>query len=172
MRPIRKACQLDPEPSDFHLNLGVTHQYLQQLDKAISAYKTAWQKNNQPAYRFNLAQALLLAGRYEEGWAEYEWRRRIPEYQPRYEWHPPERQWKGQPFPGQTLLVYHEQGLGDDIQFSRYIPQVKALGGKSHPQHPSFSVPHPFHRLWPGPDRRTFRRGTYKHQPHLGGPHP
>lgn len=124
-----EACRLDPEQSDFHLNLGVMYQWLQQPDKAAQAYITSWQKDNKSSTRFNRAQALLLDGQYTEGWQEYESRRSIPDYQPRFEWYPQEREWRGQPFPGQTLIVYHEQGLGDDIQFSRFIPYVKALGG-------------------------------------------
>lgn len=125
-----EACRLDPDQSDFQLNLGVMHQWLQQPAQAAQCYQTAWQKKNNPAILFNRAQALLLAGRYEEGWVEYEWRRQIPDYKPRFEWYPAERQWQGQPFPGQTLVVYHEQGLGDDIQFARFLPYAKALGGK------------------------------------------
>ena len=129
-RSYEEACRLDSEQSDYFLNFGVVMQWLQQTEKAIDAYKTAWKKNNLPAIRFNLAQALLLSGRYQEGWAEYEWRRQVPEYKPRYEWYPEKKQWRGQLFPGQSLVVYHEQGLGDDIQFCRYLPYVKALGGK------------------------------------------
>ena len=129
-RAYEEACRLDPAHSDYFLNLGVVMQWLQQTDKAIAAYRTAWEKDNRPAIRFNLAQALLLVGKYPEGWTEYEWRRQVPEYKPRYEWYPEQKQWRGQLFPGQTLVVYHEQGLGDDIQFCRYLPYVKALGGK------------------------------------------
>lgn len=124
-----EACRLDPEQSDFHLNLGVTYHGLQQLDQAIAAYEKAYEKDNKPKIRFNRAQALLQAGRYREGWQEYEWRMRMPEYEDIFRWHNPQRRWQGQPFPGQTLVVYHEQGLGDAIQFCRYIPYLKALGG-------------------------------------------
>ena len=124
-----EACRLDPEQSDYHLNLGVTYQGLQQPDQAIHAYERAYEKDNKPKIRFNRAQALLQSGRYAEGWLEYEWRLRMPEYQDIFNWHNVERRWRGQPFPGQTLVVYHEQGLGDAIQFCRYIPYLKALGG-------------------------------------------
>ena len=125
-----EACRLDPSQSDFYLNLGVTFQGLQQLDRAIQAYDKAYEKDNSPKIRFNRAQALLLSGRYTEGWQEYEWRIRIPEHSGIFDWYPTELRWQGQPFPGQTLLVYHEQGLGDSIQFCRYLPYVKALGGR------------------------------------------
>jgi Tfp pilus assembly protein PilF len=125
-----EACRLDPSQSDFFLNLGVTYQSLQQTEQAIVAYSRAYEKNSNPATLFNRSQALLLAGRYEEGWRDYESRIQMPQHQAIFGWHRPERRWQGQPFPGQTLIVYHEQGLGDDFQFCRYLPYVKALGGK------------------------------------------
>ena len=124
-----EACRLDPSQSDYHLNLGVAYQSLQQIESAISAYNRAYERNPNPAILFNRAQAQLLAGRYAEGWRDNEYRIQMPAYKIIFEWHRPERRWQGQPFPGQTLVVYHEQGLGDDIQFCRYLPYVKALGG-------------------------------------------
>lgn len=124
-----EACRLDPEQSDYHLNLGVTFQGLQQIEPAIQAYNRAYEKENKPNIRFNRAMALLQAGRYREGWSEYEWRIQVPENQPIFNWHNPERRWQGLPFPNQTLVVYHEQGFGDTIQFCRYLPFLKALGG-------------------------------------------
>ncbi len=38
--------------------------------------------------------------------------------------------WDGSNFEGKTLLVHTEQGLGDSIQFIRYLPFVKKLGGR------------------------------------------
>ena len=38
--------------------------------------------------------------------------------------------WDGEPLDGKNILVYCEQGFGDNIQFVRYIPQVTELGGK------------------------------------------
>ena len=37
--------------------------------------------------------------------------------------------WQGESFANQTLMIYVEQGFGDSIQFIRFIPQVKKLGG-------------------------------------------
>jgi hypothetical protein len=69
---------------------------------------------------------LLLKGDYTQGWAEYEWRKVQDQATPRNFSQPA---WDGQPLGGKTLLVYAEQGLGDFIQFSRYLPYLKALGG-------------------------------------------
>jgi tetratricopeptide (TPR) repeat protein len=73
----------------------------------------------------NLAVVLLLAGRLTEGWQEYEWRFRAGAVQL-----PPcdRPQWNGEPLAGRTLLIRAEQGLGDTIQFCRYVPALPPLG--------------------------------------------
>ena len=38
--------------------------------------------------------------------------------------------WDGEPLDGKNILVYCEQGFGDNIQFVRYVPQVTELGGR------------------------------------------
>jgi hypothetical protein len=78
---------------------------------------------------FNLAVAYLLAGDYARGWPQYEQRWNfehlagtLPKYsQPR---------WTGQDLRDKTILVCQEQGLGDVIQFSRFLFPLHAMGAK------------------------------------------
>ena len=125
-----EACRLDPEQSEFHVFLGGTYRRLQQPDLATMAYNRALEKRQNPEIRYYKSMTLLLSGHYQEGWAEHEWRILSRQLGYRYTWHPMEKRWHGQPFPGQTLVVYNEQGFGDDLQFCRYLPYVKALGGE------------------------------------------
>ncbi|WP_207479588.1 glycosyltransferase family 9 protein [Arenibaculum pallidiluteum] len=66
--------------------------------------------------------ALLRAGRYREGWVEFEKRSRAIRFGGPV--------WDGSPFPDQTLLIQTEQGMGDTIQFARYVTLAKARGGR------------------------------------------
>ena len=73
------------------------------------------------------ALALLIAGRFHEGWEQFEFRwidEPLLSARPNFV----QPQWNGQDLRGKTLLLWSEQGFGDFIQFIRYAAHVKALG--------------------------------------------
>lgn len=75
-----------------------------------------------------LAEILLSSGSYQDGFREYEWRWRSPEFIKRIR---PFSQplWDGQPLQGKIILLYAEQGFGDTIQFVCFIQDVLNIGG-------------------------------------------
>jgi Flp pilus assembly protein TadD len=80
------------------------------------------------AAHWNLALNLLLQGKYEGGWQEYEWRWRKPDFTSPVR-HNDIPLWDGSPLDGRTILLHAEQGFGDAIQFVRYVPMVVQCGG-------------------------------------------
>ena len=64
-------------------------------------------------------------GDYANGWRNYEVRWKV--YTPRLFNEP---LWLGAPLNGATIVLYAEQGLGDSLQFLRYVPMVQAAGGR------------------------------------------
>jgi hypothetical protein len=77
--------------------------------------------------KFNLAVAYLLMGDYERGWPAYESRWQYEHLNGLLPKHSQPR-WTGQDLKDKTILVHGEQGLGDCIQFARFVRNLKDLG--------------------------------------------
>ncbi|MEW5727197.1 MAG: tetratricopeptide repeat protein, partial [Pseudomonadota bacterium] len=108
--------------------LGLVRAAMNDWRGALEAFDAAARLAPQEAeIRHNLANALLVAGDYERGWPEFEWRRRLA----RFTGHQPDTQeWRGEDLAGKTLLILGEQGFGDTIQFIRYAPLCRRSGAK------------------------------------------
>ena len=82
-----------------------------------------------PAWHFMLAEALLVQGRFGDGWREFEFRKFEPSVlagRPAYD----APAWAGQPLDGKTVLVEAEQGIGDVVLFARFLPALERLGAR------------------------------------------
>ena len=80
-----------------------------------------------PEAHMNRGLALLRAGRYVEGFREYEWRWRVPHRRPAPR--DPRRLLTAQALaPGATVLIHAEQGLGDVIYYARYLALLRERG--------------------------------------------
>jgi tetratricopeptide (TPR) repeat protein len=118
MEYIYQAIDLYPL-AESYMTLGHIHKYHGQLGKAIGMYRAAISVNPDNAdCHLALGMALLKSGNLAEGWSEYEWRWKTDQL-PARKLNAP--QWSGQDLGHKTILVYGEQGLGDIIQFSRYV---------------------------------------------------
>jgi len=124
-----KALSLRPGMAEAHNNLGITLDARNDPEVAIIHYKQAilFKPDLTEAY-YNMAMSQLKSGDFSSGWDNYEWR-----------WHSTKSsltvrnfsqpQWRGEPLEGARILLHAEQGLGDTIQFLRYVPMVQAAGG-------------------------------------------
>jgi tetratricopeptide (TPR) repeat protein len=102
---------------------------LGRVDEALQAHEKAVARDPECAgARYNLAMTRLRVGDFERGWQGYEarWEFREVHRLPRKFRQP---RWRGEPLEGRRVLLHAEQGLGDSIQFCRYVSMVTARGG-------------------------------------------
>lgn len=126
-----RALALDAKLSDAFVNRGVALAETGQHDEALLSYRQAISINpgSRIAHR-NLSHLLLQLGQYESGWEEFEWRL-AGDAHARSGRKLPQPLWLGhKPLAGKTILLHSEQGLGDCIQFCRYVPRIAALGAE------------------------------------------
>ncbi len=125
----KESIEVDPNYVEAYTNLGIIFQEEGSYKLAIDSYNKALRlEPNNSKSRWNLAIAQLLTGNYIEGWENYDWRlnnlnsnklHSAPKTQPIFE-----NIFKSD----DNLLVISEQGLGDTIQYMRYIPYLRNLG--------------------------------------------
>ncbi|MEX0678161.1 MAG: tetratricopeptide repeat protein [Pirellulales bacterium] len=120
---LERALELEPARAEFLFNMGTILKDQARVEEAIEWHDRALEA--QPDFRQALCgrgTALLSLGRFAEGWAGYEYRVGCPLYDTlRF----PQPLWDGSPLAGRRLLVHCEQGLGDTMQFIRYLPLVR-----------------------------------------------
>jgi predicted O-linked N-acetylglucosamine transferase (SPINDLY family) len=129
----RKAIALDPASASAYFNYSHACKALNQLEAAEEAAEAAIAHNPGSAvYHFHLAHTLLLQGDMERGWEEYEQRWKLADFAelPGRRERFPQPLWTGEDISNKTILIYTEQGLGDIIQFARYLPLVVARAGR------------------------------------------
>lgn len=133
---IIKAFELDPNDAVNHINLGVLLKWEGKREEAKNVFAKAIELGDpKNAAKTNLGLMLMAEGDYENGFALYDYRPKTglicnaPYY-------------GGEELDGKTLLVYHEQGFGDTVNFARLLKHEKLSGAKIifSPQEPLMSL--------------------------------
>ncbi|MFP3504611.1 tetratricopeptide repeat protein [Burkholderia sp. SIMBA_062] len=120
-----------PRDKLAHFHRGNALRALRRHDDARQAYADAIDIDPDYVLAHCMRAFLCLSiGDFEAGWAEYEWRWRDTQLDASRRTFAQPRWTHGMPLDGKTILLYPEQGLGDTLQFCRYVPLVKALGAR------------------------------------------
>ncbi|MDR3733957.1 MAG: tetratricopeptide repeat protein [Acidobacteriaceae bacterium] len=123
---LRRAQEIDPGHPAAVTNLATALHDQGDFAGALVQHGRALRLDGTLAeIRNNHAQTRLMIGDYAAGWPDYEGRIALvfgdELSKPR---------WNGEYLAGKTVLVQAEQGLGDTLQFLRYVPLVTARGGR------------------------------------------
>jgi tetratricopeptide (TPR) repeat protein len=123
------ALDLKLDRAECFCDLGVAYQETGQHEKARATLLQAVTRypDHGPSH-YNLANSLLARGDFERGWQEYEWRSSLPDRRIRNVSFPI---WKGEALHDTNLLVFAEQGVGDEVMFASCVPDLLPLGASS-----------------------------------------
>lgn len=123
--PLKKAISINPNKTLAYQNIGKVYDDEADYDNAVSNYRKALTINpNDFETIHNLSLIQLTVGDYKNGWDNYNLR-----------WNKKNKIYKYSNFPvlenldnlsGKKILIWYEQGLGDTIQFSRYLNLLHA----------------------------------------------
>jgi tetratricopeptide (TPR) repeat protein len=122
-----RALALTPDNSEAYNNLGNTRRSQGKLGDSLRSYAQALTLNpDNVEAKWNRSLVELLSGDFTAGWRDYEIRTRRKKNATRTF---PQPIWRGESLNGARILLHAEQGLGDTLQFLRYVPMVQAAGG-------------------------------------------
>lgn len=138
-----EAVRLKPEDFLVQRNYAIALRDFGQYAEALGHFDIALaMKPEDVSLAWDRAITYLYLGRFEEGWKAFETRWHMGTLKQRVCAAP---RWQGEDISGKTLLVYEEQGFGDSILCSRYLPLIHARGGKV-----VLECKKPLHRLFAG----------------------
>ena len=127
----QNALSIDASCAPAYLNWGITCMAQEEMTQAVSHLRRALSlSGNGAEARWNLSMALLSLGQYEEGFELYNARLELMQRK-LFRTDPGTTApllVRGAALAGKTIYVFDEQGLGDCIQFARYLPMLKNAG--------------------------------------------
>jgi tetratricopeptide (TPR) repeat protein len=131
MESYARALAIRPDHADAHNNLGLALRDINRHQEAIACFEKAQTvKPDHADAQLNEGLARLALGDFDAGWRKYEWRRLLKNNNPRNP-APLRPLWLGKgELSGKTILLHGEQGLGDTLQFLRYVPHVAQRGAR------------------------------------------
>jgi Flp pilus assembly protein TadD len=143
---FHQAVASNPAQAASWANLGMLLKVERQFDRSLAAYARAIAAAPDDAQiRVNRSVALLHAGRWAEAWPDFDWRLHIKgAVALPTDLMLPALSEAGD-LTGRTVLLTHEEGFGDTIQFLRYAPLLARMGARVLAW-----VPHPLVRLMQG----------------------
>ncbi len=128
LQSFERALAIHPDVAETRACVAHALRDLGRLDEALEHYDAVLARQPQCGDAvINRSYALLMREDYAAGWAEYERRFSLGAMPPRGF---PFTPWRGEPLAGKRILVYAEQGLGDEIMFASCLPDLLRVAGR------------------------------------------
>lgn len=126
---VDKAIEINQDFSQAWSDRGNILCEMRRHEQAITSYNKSIDIDpNDADSRWNKALCELSLGNFDSGWELYEWRWKTESFSSTLR-NFKEPKWLGrEDISGKTIFIYTEQGLGDTIQFCRYVEFLKELG--------------------------------------------
>ncbi|MGA2232943.1 MAG: tetratricopeptide repeat protein [Tepidisphaeraceae bacterium] len=128
VKELSQATILDPGFAAAWMNLGIAQMRQGMVHESLSSFRTCISlEPGRAEAHWNYSGALLAVGDWIQGWREYEWRIRCPEFREGIRAFD-RPVWQGENLRNRTILLHDEQGYGDTIQFMTYAPLLADRG--------------------------------------------
>ena len=125
-----RVLRVDPSYAKAHYSVGCALQAFGRPDEAVASYRRA--RDLEPNFAqaaFSESLAQLLQGNYAEGWQNFEWRWQTKDHNTPMRNYP-QPLWRGAQLSSGPVLIWGEQGIGDEIMFAGLMPDAIRTGNK------------------------------------------
>ncbi len=140
---FRAAIERNPDNAESYDNLGNAFYNLGDLEEAMACYQESLSLlPENPTARNNMSLIQLLDGDFAQGWRNYECRLQVVGYNATE--HPAMslgREWQGEDVSGKNILLWSEQGVGEQVLFAGLIAELSERGASVSVQCDSRLVP-------------------------------
>ena len=135
MTCFQKALRFEPNDVEVLMGLGSALCGKEQYDEAITCFQKVLQLDSHNAdAHFCMSSLLLLFGDFKQGWKEYEWRWESKDFRKTLRYRKPsdfsQPLWDGSSLEGKSILLFAEQGVGDEIMFASCFQEIIMRAGK------------------------------------------
>ena len=125
-----KAVGINPHLVDAHIGLAKTFEQQGRIDRAVAALEQGLvHEPSSASLKYRLALRQLTLGNFKPGWENYEYRFLRPELVIAKRPEPPPY-WTGEDLTGKTIWIWGEQGVGDEILYSRMVDEISARAAR------------------------------------------
>ena len=130
IQACQQAIRIQPNHPKMHNNLGLVLKEQRKLEESVDAYQQAIHiQSDYAEAHVNFGIILLLKGNLFRGWEKYEWRWKCSNF-PSEKRNFPQPSWGGTHLNGKSILVWTEQGIGDEIMFTSILPTLSQMTEK------------------------------------------